>query len=293
MIGISLPKWIKLHLYSNKKYTDLSIEELTDIKNRINRFKSDNPLVSVVIPAWNEADNIFRTLSSLASSTTKNEVEIVVINNNSTDNTQKLLEELGVRNYFEPKQGTSHARQCGLDNCKGKYHLCADSDTLYPPKWIDLMIKPMERNQKIMGVYGRYAFIPPVGVSRFSMWIYERIVGVLVRIRMRKREYLNVMGFTMGLVTEVGRTTGGFKVKNVRVYNNTKDSKYFTEESEDGTMALNLQKKGKLRLVSNPRAVVITSSRRIVFDGGIWEAFKQRFVVHGKRLIEYIIGKKN
>jgi len=52
MIGIRLPKWIKPHLYSNKKYSDLTAEELTDIKNRIKKFQSENPLVSIVIPAW-------------------------------------------------------------------------------------------------------------------------------------------------------------------------------------------------------------------------------------------------
>lgn len=291
MIGIKLPKWINAHLYTDKKFSDLSEEELLDLKTRIQKFQSDEPLVSVAIPAWNEADNIFRTLSSLVASTTQKAVEIIVINNNSTDDTQKVLDELGVRSFFEPKQGTSHARQCGLDNAKGKFHLCADSDTFYPPKWIDLMVDPMLKHDHIKGVYGRYAFIPPEGVSRFSMWIYERIVGILVRIRMHNREFLNVMGFTMGLVAEVGRTTGGFKVKNVRIHTNTKDSKYFTEESEDGTMALNLQKKGKLRLVAKLKATVVTSSRRIVFDGGIWESFKQRFEVHSKRLLEYFIGK--
>ena len=291
MTGISLPKWIKPHLYSNKKFSDLSKAELEDLKNRIKNFQDDDPLVSVVIPAWNEADNIFRTLSSLAGSTTKHRVEIIVVNNNSTDNTQNIINELGVRNYFEPKQGISHARQCGLDNAKGKYLLCADSDTFYPPKWIDLMIRPMIKNKNITGVYGRYAFIPPEGVSRFSMWIYERVVGILVRIRKYNREFINVMGFTMGLVTEIGRTTGGFKVKDARVYANSRDSEYFTEESEDGTMALNLKKKGKLKLITNPNAVVFTSSRRIEYDGGVWKSFKQKLEVHSKRLIEYITGK--
>jgi glycosyltransferase involved in cell wall biosynthesis len=292
MIGISLPKWMKFHLYSNKTFGNLTEAELIDLKSRIAKFQNDDPLVSVVIPAWNEADHIFRAISSLVNTNSKQKIEIVVINNNSTDHTQEVLDKLGVRNFFEPKQGTSHARQCGLDNAKGKYHLCADSDTLYPPHWIDLMIKPMMKNSKITGVYGRYAFIPPEGVSRFSMWIYERIVGILVRIRRKNREYLNVMGFTMGLVAEIGKTTGGFKVKNVRVFQNTKDSKYFTEESEDGTMALNLKKKGRLKLVTNPKAVVITSPRRIIYDGGIWESFKQRFVVHSKRLLEYFTGKE-
>ncbi len=292
MIGVKLPKWIHQHRYSNRNFNELSEAELHDLRSRISKFQDDDPLVSVVIPAWNEANHIFQALSSLASSSSKHKIEIVVINNNSTDNTQEVLDNLGVRNYFEAKQGTSHARQCGLDHAKGKYHLCADSDTLYPPRWIDLMIKPMLKNKNITGVYGRYAFIPPEGISRLSMWTYERIVGILVRIRRKNREYLNVMGFTMGLVAEVGRTNGGFKVKNVRVFQNTKDSKYFTEESEDGTMALNLKKKGRLKLVTNPKAVVITSSRRIVYDGGIWESFKQRFAVHSKRLFEYFTGRE-
>lgn len=291
MMGIRLPKWTNKHQFANKAFSELSNEEIDDLRQRLNRFKSDAPLVTVAITAWNEEKRIFKTLSSLADSTTDKAVEIIVINNNSTDSTQDILDALGVKNFFEPKQGISFTRQCGLDNSKGKYHLCADSDTLYPPRWIDLMVKPMMKNKNIMGVYGRYAFFPPEGVSRFSMWVYEKIVGLLVRVRKYNREYLNVMGFTMGLITDVGQETGGFKVQNVRIFKNTKDSKYFTEESEDGTMAINLKKKGRLKLVTHPKAIVITSSRRIELDGGIWESFKQRFVVHSKRILEYITGK--
>lgn len=278
-------------MYSNKKFNDLSKIELEDLKNRIKNFRDDDPLVSVVIPAWNEENNIFRTLSSLASSVTKHKVEIVVVNNNSTDNTQDVIDKLGVRNYFEPKQGVANARQSGLYHAKGKYHLCADSDTYYPPKWIDLMIKPMMRNENITGVYGRYAFIPPEGVSRFSMWIYERVTGVIIRIRRHKREFINVLGFNMGFVTEIGRVTGGFNVKNIKLFENFRDSENYIEEAEDGTMALNLKKKGKLKMVTNPKAVVFTSPRRIEYDGGIWAAFKLRLKIHSKNLAEYITGK--
>ena len=84
MIGISFPKWIKAHLYSGKKFEDLSKEEINELKTRIKKFQSTEPLVSVIIPAWNEADNIYRTLSSLANSSTLEDVETIVINNNST-----------------------------------------------------------------------------------------------------------------------------------------------------------------------------------------------------------------
>jgi len=287
----SLPKWLAPHLFTGKKFNDLTAAEITDLQNRISKFKHEQPDISVVIPAWNEENNIFRTLSSLSANETNYKVEIVVINNNSKDNTQAVLDQLGVRSYLQPEQGTPHARQMGLEKAKGKYHLCADSDTFYPPKWIDLMVKPMVEDTGITGVYGRYCFIPPEGQGRFGLWLYELMTGVLVQIRKRKREYLNTLGFNMGFVTQVGRDTGGFKVNQVRKFDNAAGSDYFVDEAEDGTMALNLKKKGRLKLVLDSKARVFTSPRRLMYDGGVWAAFKNRFKGHGSGMGEYITGK--
>jgi glycosyltransferase involved in cell wall biosynthesis len=287
----SLPGWLGPHLFKGKKFSDLTTAELTDLQTRIAKFKEEQPDVSVVIPAWNEENNIFRTLSSLSANQTNWKVEIVVINNNSKDNTQNVLDEIGVRSYLQPVQGTPHARQMGLEKARGKYHLCADSDTFYPPKWIDLMVKPMVEDTGITGVYGRYSFIPPEGQGRFGLWLYENFTGILVQIRKRKREYLNTLGFNMGFVTEIGRETGGFKVSQVRMFDNAAGSDYFVDEAEDGTMAVNLKKKGRLKLVLDPKARVFTSPRRLMYDGGIWAAFKNRFKSHGSGMGEYITGK--
>lgn len=287
----SLPKWIAPHLFTGKKFSDLTTAEVTDLQNRISKFKHEQPDISVVIPAWNEENNIFRTLSSLSANETNYKVEIVVINNNSKDNTQAVLDQLGVRSYLQPEQGTPHARQMGLEKARGKYHLCADSDTFYPPKWIELMVKPMVDNTEIVGVYGRYCFIPPEGQGRFGLWLYEVMTGVLVQIRKRKREFLNTLGFNMGFVTQVGRDTGGFKVNQVRKFDNAAGSDYFVDEAEDGTMAVNLKKKGRLKLVLDSKARVFTSPRRLMYDGGVWAAFKNRFKGHGSGMGEYITGK--
>ena len=123
-----LPSWLKKHLYFQKQYADLSEIEINDIRTRLQKFQDSEPEVSVIIPAWNEQNNIYRTLSSLASTTSTRKVELVVVNNNSTDNSQQVLDQLGVKSYFEPKQGITYARQLGLEKAKGKYHLCADSE---------------------------------------------------------------------------------------------------------------------------------------------------------------------
>lgn len=292
MAAFHLPSWLHQHLYINKKFSDLTASEIEDLKARLSKFNSENPDVSVVIPAWNEENNIYRALSSLASNITNLNVEILVINNNSTDGTQAVLERLGVKSCFQPLQGISFARQMGLLKAKGKYHLCADSDTFYPPNWIDLMVKPMIKNKNIVGVYGRYSFIPPDGISRFSLWFYEKLTGVLIRIRKYKREHINVLGFNMGFVTEIGIASGGFEVKQVRKFDNAIDSPDFVEESEDGRMAVNLKTRGSLKLITRSKARVFTSSRRLTSEGGVMSSFLRRLQLHVNRMNEYLAGSK-
>ncbi|MDQ6479912.1 glycosyltransferase family 2 protein [Dyadobacter sp. LHD-138] len=282
-----LPKWILPHLFKNKKFQDLTDAEIGHLRTAIGHFKTEHPDISVVIPAWNEENNIYRTLSSLSASHTKYKVEIVVINNNSTDGTQNVLDTLGVRNYLQTVQGTPFARQMGLELARGKYHLCADSDTFYPPDWIDLMVAPMVKDSGITGVYGNYAFIPPGDQGRFGLWLYEKFAGVMIQIRKKNREYLNVYGFNMGFVTEIGRNTGGFKVSGSRIYANIVGSDY-ENEAEDGRMALNLKTAGKLKMVRDSKATVFTSPRRLLDDGSIFNAFLNRAKRQVKGMRDYL-----
>lgn len=286
-----LPEWLTIHQYSDKHFNELSEQEWDALKTKLSQFNQPEPEVSIVIPAWNVENSLFRTLSSLASNKTSYKIELIVINNNSTDKTQEILDRLEVKNFSEPQQGISFARQLGLMKAKGYYHLCADSDTFYPPNWIDLMIKPMKENKNIVGVYGRYSFLPGNTQDLPSLFFYEKITGLLIRIRKRNREFLNVLGFSMGFVREIGINNGGFKVKNVRKFDNAPGDA-FVDEAEDGTMALNLLKSGRLKLVTNSKARVFTSTKRLVQDGGIVQAFVKRGKLHGQKLIEYISGAK-
>ncbi|MBE9463128.1 glycosyltransferase family 2 protein [Dyadobacter subterraneus] len=283
----SLPAWSKSHLYPGKRFDDLTTAEIEDLRSRISSFSSDHADVSIVIPVWNEQDNVFRTLSSLSSNKTDYQVEIIVINNNSTDRTQEVIDKIGVINYLQPKQGTPFARQLGLEKAKGKYYLCADADTLYPPQWINQMVGPMATDSEVTGVYGRYSFIPPDGSSRLGLTFYELLTSIIIRVRQRKREYLNVYGFNMGFITSVGISTGGFNVIGDRQYAGVVGSDY-ANDAEDGRMARNLRTKGRLALVSHPKARVFTSSRRLMDDGSIWNAFINRAKLQLKIFREFM-----
>lgn len=272
---LKVPAWVESHLYGGKHFADLTPREVMVLRQALHRFADPQPEVSVVIPAWNEADTIHRTLSSLAATTTRLRTELLVIDNNSTDPTGRVLETLGVRRIVQPVQGTPHARQMGLERARGRFHLCADSDTLYPPEWIDRMVGPMREHADTVGVYGTYSFLPPPGQNRLGLIFYELLTALLIVYRKRKKEYMNVYGFNMGFVTETGRQTGGFKVGGDRVYTHVVGSD-FANEAEDGRMALNLKSRGKLRWVTHPRARVFTSPRRLMDEGSIGRAFLKR-----------------
>ena len=121
-------KWYTDYLSTYEKpYSELP-PRLTDrVKKRIKQLQAGNPLVSVVVIAHNEESRIFPCLWSISENQCLFCIEIIVVNNHSTDNTENILKELGVRYYNEEKKGPGFARQCGLNYAKGKYCLCMES----------------------------------------------------------------------------------------------------------------------------------------------------------------------
>ena len=84
-------------------------------------------MISVIIPCYNAADTIVRTLESVEEQTFK-DYEVVLIDDGSLDNTKNI-----VTNYIKEKdnyvflkqenKGVSTARNYGLNNAKGKYYI--------------------------------------------------------------------------------------------------------------------------------------------------------------------------
>ncbi|MCD6011885.1 MAG: glycosyltransferase family 2 protein [Flavipsychrobacter sp.] len=222
------------------------------------------PEVSVVIPAYNEEKNILRTLLSLSLNTTKRAVEIIVVNNNSKDNTEALVKATGVICILETKQGITAARNAGLKAAKGKYVLNADADSIYPPDWIEEMVAPLD-SSNVAITYGRFGFIPTGRTSRTSYFFYEQLADTTRWINKKFREEaVNVYGFNSGFRRAQGIEVNGFE--------------HPPGANEDGWLAVKLRNKGfgKLHCVSNPKAMVWTADRRIEMDGGLWKALFMR-----------------
>jgi glycosyltransferase involved in cell wall biosynthesis len=239
--------------------------KIAAIQENYRKITSTSPEVSIVIPAYNEEKDILQTLCSLSANVTSRKVEIIVVNNNSKDNTEALVRASGVTCVNEYVQGITAARNAGLRNAKGTYILNADADTLYPKDWIELMVAPLANRQDIAITYGRFSFIPTGNTGRFTYFFYEYIGDMMRYInKYFREEAVNVYGFNSCYRREQGNQVEG--------YNHPKGA------NEDGWLALKLRNKGfgKLHYVTDIRALVWTTDRRIQMDGGLIKGIVKR-----------------
>lgn len=96
-----------------------------------------NLRVSVVIPTYNEELRIADCLRALRTQTVK-PFEIIVIDNNSSDQTVSIVEQFPeVRIVHETQQGLSHARNTGLNAARGEILARIDADTYVDAHWIE------------------------------------------------------------------------------------------------------------------------------------------------------------
>ncbi len=111
------------------------------------------PKVSVIIPAYNRGRMLGRCLGSVLKQKYNN-YEVIVVDNNSTDNTRKIIQSFARKNkrikyLFEKKIGAGAARFSGEMNSKGKIILMTDSDCIVPKNWIEEMIEPIVKGKAI------------------------------------------------------------------------------------------------------------------------------------------------
>jgi glycosyltransferase involved in cell wall biosynthesis len=246
---------------------------LERIRQGLARFQAADPEVSIVIPAYNEENELLRALSSLSQQETQRRVELLVINNNSSDSTQEILDACGVRSIFEPRQGISFTRQTGLESAKGRYYLSADADSVYPPGWVDAYVNALE-DPGTTCAYGRYSFLPSPQSKRFWLAIHEIAAESWFHFRRRNRDYLNVMGFNFAFRRKDGLDVGGFNIARQRW--------------QDGWMAMQLGKRGKIALLLTESTRVWTSDRRLIADGNLRKAFWRRLRMHSAKLRRYL-----
>ncbi len=267
------PNWLKKYSYQYTNIDSIPGEIYTTINKKLDDLSGNKtPEVSIIIAAWNEESGLLSTINSIANNITNIPLEIIVVNNNSTDRTQEVINKLHVKSFMQPIQGCGPARQLGLENANGKYILTADADCIYPEKWIDTLVTELKK-PGVVCVYGRYSFIANEKISRLKLFFYEKIKDVMADIRHYKRPHMNCVGISMGFLAEHALKVG-FVMRNIR--------------GEDGRMCFDLMKYGKVTQIKNDKYRVWTGTRTLEKDGSIFKAFKIRIIKELKRASDYI-----
>lgn len=98
--------------------------------------------VSIVVPVYNGERTIDRCIKSLLQlDYPKEKYEIIIVNNNSTDNTVKIVKEYPVKLLHEKKQSSYAARNLGITHAKGDIIAFTDADCMADKDWLKYLIR--------------------------------------------------------------------------------------------------------------------------------------------------------
>lgn len=204
-------------------------------------------MLSVIIPAYNEEKCVERCLESFVNQKTQRPFEVILVNNGSTDTTEKIankyLDKLNLRILQQPIKGRGGARWLGAKEAKGDILLSTDADTIIPPYWIENMGKHFD-DKSMIAITGSAKVIDNNWVTNVGfnfgllvvMFLYRIIVG-----------HFWFAGFNFGVRKEIYEKCDGFN-KNLNA-------------AEDIDLAFKVSKYGKI--VFNNDVTIIVSGRRL------------------------------
>ena len=214
---------------------------------------------SIVIPAWNESEHIKTTLDAvhvaLASQSTSNGLsgEVIVVDNNSSDDTAAIASDAGAQVVFEPMNQIARARNTGAQASKAKWLVFIDADTIISPELLTAALQALSSG-KVIG-----------GGSTVAM---DRDMPRLPTLVLRFWNWWSVKSSTAAgcfiyCTKEAFESVGGF------------DEKHFA--AEELHLSKRLRRLAKIReqqFVIQTIAPVVSSARKIDWFSP-WQFFKQ------------------
>ena len=109
------------------------------------------PVCSVVIATYNRSSDLRDTLHSVAALVSRVSWEVIVVDNNSTDDTRRVVAECAasfpvrLQYQFERQQGRSPALNAGIRAARGEIIVTTDDDVRVPPDWLDRIVEAFDR----------------------------------------------------------------------------------------------------------------------------------------------------
>ncbi|GAA2041222.1 hypothetical protein GCM10009839_49510 [Catenulispora yoronensis] len=167
--------------------------------------------LSVVIPAYNEAENIEAVIASIPVSQLAElgwTTEIVVVDNNSSDGTGELARSCGARVVFQPEKGYGNAYKAGFAAAEGEVIASGDADRTYPFDHLPELLATLDDSgadfmttdrlhsanrgamkhshfwaNHLLSFVSRLIFRHDIRDSQSGMWIFHRHVWAGIDVR--------------------------------------------------------------------------------------------------------------
>jgi glycosyltransferase involved in cell wall biosynthesis len=140
--------------------------------------------VSIVIPALNEEDGIGGVIEGIPSKQLESlgfDVQIIVVDNGSTDNTAQIARDAGADVVYQPTRGYGNAYKCGFASAKGDIIATADADQTYPVEMIPALVKMLEEEKLDFITTNRFANMSSGAMSKRNK-IGNTILNITCRL---------------------------------------------------------------------------------------------------------------
>ncbi|MDD5194121.1 MAG: glycosyltransferase, partial [Candidatus Omnitrophica bacterium] len=143
-----------------------------------------NPDITVIVCTYNRSLSLKRTLFALIKQEPVISFDIIVVDNNSCDDTTSVAEEISkkspipLRYYREEKQGVAHARNRGAHEAKGRYIAYIDDDVVPDKNWLKSLVDCLEsQNPKPSCIVGKIELVWEGHKPDWFPEEYETILG--------------------------------------------------------------------------------------------------------------------
>jgi len=138
--------------------------------------------VSLIIPTFNEAKRIGKCLESITNQTEKPD-EIIVVDNNCTDETVEIAQKFNATIIKEKKQGMIHARNAGFNTAKYEILARIDADVVLPSNWISkIKEKLLDPNIGALSGPTYYYNMPKMlQISHLPSLLLFNAIGILLK----------------------------------------------------------------------------------------------------------------
>ena len=239
-----------------KSFSEVPESIIVGTRERLSKLQSDKPLASIVVIAYNEESHLQACLWAISEIQCQYPVEIIGVDNDSKDRTAEIFQESGIPYYTEYQHSCGYARRCGLQHSRGRFYFDVDSDTLYPPKYYELMIEQLMK-PGIVAVSATWSYFPDSNHSKLGLKLFEMSRDLFLWVQHFKRPELSVRGLVFAYNADYGRKEE-YRVDIIR--------------GEDGSMALSLKKYGKIKFVHESRCRAITGYGTIGKQS-LWKSF--------------------